>query len=57
MFVELPKFKAKSFAEKKMQALWLRFLTEIDEHTKKADKGGVKIFHKSGRDARPPLAI
>ena len=38
VFVELPKFKAKSFTEKKMQALWLRFLTEIDEHTKKADK-------------------
>ncbi len=30
VFVELPKFKAKNFAEKKMQALWLRFLTEID---------------------------
>ena len=30
VFVELPKFKARNFAEKKMQALWLRFLTEID---------------------------
>ena len=30
VFVELPKFKVKNFAEKKMQALWLRFLTEID---------------------------
>ncbi len=38
VFVELPKFKAKSFAEKKMQVLWLRFLTEIDERTTKADK-------------------
>ena len=28
--VELPKFKAKNFTEKKMQILWLRFLTEID---------------------------
>ena len=30
VFVELPKFKAKNLAEKKMQVLWLRFLTEID---------------------------
>ena len=30
VFVELPKFKAKNLAEKRMQALWLRFLTEID---------------------------
>ena len=29
MFVELPKFKAKNLTEKKMQVLWLRFLTEI----------------------------
>ncbi len=29
VFVELPKFRAKNLAEKKMQALWLRFLTEI----------------------------
>ena len=38
VFVELPKFKAKNLAEKKMQVLWLRFLTEINEHTAKADK-------------------
>ena len=30
VFVELPKFKAKNITEKKMQILWLRFLTEID---------------------------
>ena len=30
VFVELPKFKAKNLVEKKMQILWLRFLTEID---------------------------
>ncbi|GHT75300.1 hypothetical protein FACS189456_7110 [Bacteroidia bacterium] len=29
IFVELPKFKARSFGEKKLQVLWLRFLTEI----------------------------
>ena len=38
VFVELPKFKAKSLAEKKMQVLWLRFLTEIDENTRKVAK-------------------
>ena len=30
VFIELPKFKAKNLTEKKMQILWLRFLTEID---------------------------
>jgi len=34
IFVELPKFKAQTFSEKKMQVLWLRFLTEIDENTR-----------------------
>ena len=29
VFVELPKFKAKNLTERKMQVLWLRFLTEI----------------------------
>jgi MoaA/NifB/PqqE/SkfB family radical SAM enzyme len=31
--VELPKFKAEKLSEKKLQVLWLRFLTEIDEHS------------------------
>lgn len=34
VFVELPKFSPSSFSEKRMQALWLRYLTEIDEHTR-----------------------
>ena len=34
VFVELPKFKPHTFTEKKMQVLWLRYLTEIDEKTK-----------------------
>ena len=34
IFVELPKFKPQSFSERKMQILWLRFLTEINENTK-----------------------
>lgn len=34
VFVELPKFRPASWADKKMAVLWLRFLTEIDEHTR-----------------------
>jgi predicted transposase/invertase (TIGR01784 family) len=36
VFVELPKFKARNLTEKKLQVLWLRFLTEIDESTSEA---------------------
>lgn len=31
VFVELPKFKAGSISEKKLQVLWLRYLTEIKD--------------------------
>jgi predicted transposase/invertase (TIGR01784 family) len=34
LFVELPKFKPQNRAEKKLQELWLRFLTEVSEDTK-----------------------
>ena len=37
VFVELPKFKPQTIAEKKMAVLWLRFLTEIDEATEQVD--------------------
>jgi predicted transposase/invertase (TIGR01784 family) len=33
VFVELPKFRPENRAEKKLQDLWLRFLTEIDPAT------------------------
>lgn len=33
IFVELPKFTPHSYSEKKMQVLWLRYLTEIDDKT------------------------
>ena len=33
VFIELPKFKPKNRAEKKLHDLWLRFLTEINERT------------------------
>ena len=36
VFIELPKFKVKNLTEKKMQVLWLRFLTEIDEKSRSA---------------------
>lgn len=36
VFVELPKFKAENIKEKKLQVLWLRFLTEIDENMTEA---------------------
>lgn len=36
IFVELPKFKPQNYTEKKMQMLWLRFLTEINENTQEA---------------------
>jgi len=35
VFIELPKFKPQNRAEKKLHELWLRFLTEINESTKK----------------------
>ena len=34
VFVELPKFTPHTYSEKKMQVLWLRYLTEIDDQTR-----------------------
>lgn len=34
IFVELPKFTSHSYSEKKMQVLWLRYLTEINDQTR-----------------------
>ena len=34
VFVELPKFTPHTFTEKKMQALWLRYLTEISSNSR-----------------------
>ena len=36
IFVELPKFKPQNFSDRKMQVLWLRFLTEINDKTQEA---------------------
>lgn len=35
VFIELEKFKAKNLTDKKLQVLWLRFLTEINEQSEK----------------------
>ena len=35
VFVELPKFTPHTYSEKKMEVMWLRYLTEIDEKTTK----------------------
>ncbi len=37
IFIELPKFQPKTFKERKLAVLWLRFLSEISENTLKAD--------------------
>ena len=37
VFIELPKFKAITQAEKRLQILWLRFMSEIHEETKTVD--------------------
>lgn len=33
IFIELPKFKPSSLSDKKLQVLWLRFLSELNSHT------------------------
>lgn len=38
IFVELPKFSPHSYSEKKMQVLWLMYLTEINERTREIPK-------------------
>jgi predicted transposase/invertase (TIGR01784 family) len=37
VFIELPKFKPATLIEKKLQVLWLRFMSEINEDTKIVD--------------------
>ena len=36
VFIELPKFNAKNFREKRLQVLWLRFISELNEKTNRA---------------------
>lgn len=37
IFIELPKFSPASVIDKKIMVLWLRFLTEVNEHTREID--------------------
>lgn len=37
IFIELPKFKPHNFTEKKLQVLWLRFLSEVNEKNRTID--------------------
>ncbi len=37
VFIELEKFKAQNIAQKKLEVLWLRFMTEINERTEMID--------------------
>lgn len=37
VFIELPKFKPNSIADKKLQVLWLRFMSEVDEKNRTID--------------------
>lgn len=38
VLLELPKFEPKTIADKRLTALWLRFMTEIDETTRAVDE-------------------
>ena len=38
VFVELPKFTPHTLAEKRMQVLWLRYLTEVNEKTRQVSQ-------------------
>lgn len=37
VFIELPKFKPNSIADKKLQVLWLRFMSEVNEKNRTID--------------------
>lgn len=43
VFIELPKFKAQNFREKRLQVLWLRFMSELNEKTSQAPKEWLEI--------------
>ena len=42
IFIELPKFTPKNYNDKKMQVLWLRYLTEINEKTREVPEDLLK---------------
>ena len=43
IFIELPKFKARNLTEKKLQVLWLRYLTEMEETTENPPEDLIQV--------------
>ncbi len=43
VFIELPKFKAKTLREKRLQVLWLRFMSELDTQTREIPKEWLEV--------------
>ena len=43
VFIELPKFKARTFADKKLQVLWLRFMSELNSETRQIPREWLEV--------------
>jgi predicted transposase/invertase (TIGR01784 family) len=43
VFIELPKFKASSLSDKKLQVLWLQFMSQLDEHSKEVPSSWLQV--------------
>jgi predicted transposase/invertase (TIGR01784 family) len=43
LFIELPKFKPETLVEKKLQVLWLRFMSEINENTEEVPQEWLEV--------------
>lgn len=43
VFIELPKFRSKTYQEKKLQVLWLRFMSELDDKTTRVPEEWLKV--------------
>ena len=60
IFIELPKFRAKNFREKKLQVLWLRFMSELNEKANQAPEEWLEL-QKSNRPSnwlkKPPIRL
>ena len=52
IFVELPKFSPHTYSEKKMQVLWLRYLTEINENTREVPEAINALEESAFTDAQ-----
>ncbi len=43
LFIELPKFQPQSLTDKKMQVLWLRFISELNEETREVPQEWLEV--------------